>query len=107
DGCGQRLTKARVSLRRAHALDERAIARRVSRIAIVRQMRDTTIDQRVERGRLLSRLVKANERLDAHRVMPGASTPFKRLLVRFDRDSIKLNCAINRLPADRNQASLP
>src|ERR1700733_1333385 len=60
DGCAQRLAQACVSFHRAHALNERAIPRRVSRIAIVRQMGDATIDQRIEQGGLVSLFVNAD-----------------------------------------------
>ena len=39
--------------------------------------------------------------------MPGAPAPFERLFVGVDGDAVEFNCAIDRLPADRNQASLP
>ena len=107
DDRGQRFAQARVSLRRADAVNELAVPRRVSRVAIVGQMLDATREKRVERGRFGSHVFQADQRLDAHRIMAGAPAPFERLFVGVDGDAVELDCAIDRLPADRNQPPLP
>ena len=95
----ERVAEAGLCLGGAHARNQRGIARRVSRVAIVRQMRDAPLDERVERRLLLGLLVEADERLDAGRIMRRAPAPFEGLLVGLDRDAVELDRAIDRLRA--------